>query len=125
MGTLVILSGLVRLLAVLWCVLLLRRIRDWKTRFLMLTLAVMALYQIPTSIKDHWHWVLAGLSNFGEWTQLVMGVLLLLSILVMDLDIRKRRGTEVRLRVLDAPLFRMPAQSVFAFLAKLGRPVSR
>ncbi len=125
MGTLVMLSIGVRLLAVFWCLLLLGRVRDWRLRFLMLTLALMATYQIPVSVKDQWNWVVAGLSNLGEWTQLVMGVLLLLSVFVMELDIRKRRGTEVRLRVLDQPLFRMPAQSVFSLLAKLGRPVSR
>ena len=91
-----LLSILIRLVALGWSLLLLHRLRDWRMGFLSVMLGLMALRQTLTLTSKSNSWVLNLSSLDTEWPGLVVSVMAFLSVYFVGrmLDERKKTAND-------------------------------
>jgi len=100
-------SILVRVMALIWSLIFLSRVRDWRMGFLSAMLALMALRQILTlghDLEAEGIGLLANLGSFTEVPGLLVSVLALLAVLFLERMIRQREQLEKAARQRDLEL---------------------
>jgi two-component system cell cycle sensor histidine kinase PleC len=98
MSAILTISVAIRLLALVWSLLLLRRLRDWRIGFLAAMIALMALRQISTLLKEPVTWPMSFTAHLDEIPGLVVSVLAFLAVFFLARILRERNQTEARLR---------------------------
>ena len=91
MSIILLISLAIRLAAVVICVRLVLRVRDWRIGLLLVTIALMALRQALTALRFDANWPLGGSVHLEELPGLLVSALILGSIFLLDQLIRRDR----------------------------------
>jgi diguanylate cyclase (GGDEF)-like protein/PAS domain S-box-containing protein len=84
MSFILIISILIRIIAIVWSVALWRQLRDWRMVFLTLMLALMALRQSLTLYKNFEGWFISVVGYSDEFPGLVVSVLALIIVIIFQ-----------------------------------------
>lgn len=98
MSLILIISILIRFLALGWGITLLRRMRDWRMGFLAVMLGFMALRQMLTLWTAHESWTLVMTGHQTELPGLIVSIMAFLSIFFLEKMLTERKQGEESLR---------------------------
>ncbi|MCF6290934.1 MAG: ATP-binding protein [Desulfobacterales bacterium] len=100
MSLILIVSIMIRLAAMGWSIVLLRRARDWRMGFLTMMLGLMALRQILTLLTQKESWAVSVSGHLTELPALLVGIMAFLAVFFLERIIseQKRAGRELRQR---------------------------
>ncbi len=101
MSLILIISIMIRLAAMAWSIVLLRRVRDWRMGFLTMMLGLMALRQILTLLTQRESWAISvSTGHLAELPALLLGIMAFLAVFFLERIIgeRKRAGQELQQR---------------------------
>jgi diguanylate cyclase (GGDEF)-like protein/PAS domain S-box-containing protein len=84
MSLILIVSILIRVIAVFWSVILWRQLRDWRMAFLMVMLVLMAARQIFTLTNDFQGWFINVSTHLDELPGLIVSILALIIVIVFQ-----------------------------------------
>ena len=99
MGLLLILSIAIRLWALGWSVIILRRLRDWRIGVLTAMFALMATRQILTAVtKSHEYWFSFDIHHLTELPGLIVSVLGLCVVVLLERILQEQKQSEKDLR---------------------------
>jgi PAS domain S-box-containing protein len=94
MSLVLIISILIRLVAAVWSVVLLRQIRDWRMGFLTVMLGLMALRQTLTLLEERVSWNISMTGDATEIPGLVVSFMAFLAVFFLERIIRERKRAE-------------------------------
>jgi signal transduction histidine kinase len=102
MSLILVVSILIRLVALAWSIALLKKVKDWRMGFLAIMLALMALRQslTLTSSFESWSLFLSGQTN--ELPGLVVSVMAFLAILFLERMLAERKALELEMMQVGA-----------------------
>ncbi len=100
MSLILIVSIMIRLLAMAWSLVLLRRVRDWRMGFLTMMLGLMALRQILTLLtqKESWAVLVTTGHLVTELPALLVGIMAFLAVFFLERIISERKRAEQMIR---------------------------
>ncbi len=97
MDLVLVISILIRLVAMMWSVVLMRRIRDWRMGFLTVMLGLMTISQTLTLFAEKWSWSVSFGSASGL-PGLLISIMAFLTVFSLERIITERKRIEEALR---------------------------
>jgi PAS domain S-box-containing protein len=94
MSLVLIISILIRLVAAVWSVVLLRQIRDWRMGFLTVMLGFMAMRQTLTLLEERVSWQISVTGHMTEIPGLVVSFMAFLAVFFLERIITERKRAE-------------------------------
>ncbi len=98
MNLILIISITIRLAAMCWSIILLRRIRDWRIGFMTVMIGLMTLRQILTLLKIKTSWAVSSTAQPVELSGLAVSISAFLFIFSLERIITERRRTKEKLQ---------------------------
>ncbi len=95
-------SAFIYLLTTVCAVLLTRRMKNWRMRLLTAVLAVMSLNQMLALLREKKIWTMPAPNEVTEFVELIVSSVFLLTIPVLEMEMKERHRTEARLRLAEA-----------------------
>ena len=102
MSSILALSILIRLAALTWSLVLIRRLRDWRLAFLTVMLALMALRQTLTLILSRGSWTPSATASWSEMPGLLVSVMAFLAVVFLGRLLAERQRDARELRASEA-----------------------
>ena len=101
---LVVLMLAVSLVGIVWCVLLLRRARDWQMSVLTIMMGLVPVYQTVALMTEMGVLQSSMATQIRAFVDLIINLLFLIAVFLLQFAMEKKHSAEVRLRVLEQPL---------------------
>ena len=98
MSLILIISIVIRLLAMVWSIVLLRRMRDWRMGFLTVLLGLMVLRQTLTVLTEKESWAIFVAGQTIEFPGLLVSIMAFLSVFFLGRIITKRQQADKELQ---------------------------
>lgn len=98
MSLILIVSIIVRLMALLWSVVAYRRVRDWRMGFLTVMLGLMTLRQALTLFTQRSSWTISWTGHQTEIPGLLVSIMALLAVIFLERMLTEREKTEAARR---------------------------
>ena len=99
MNLIIVISILIRIIAIVWSIFLLHKLRDWRMGFLTIMLALMALRQIFTAYHGFDGWYLTIADHVDELPGLVVSLLSLIIVIALERIIEDQKATDKSLEL--------------------------
>jgi diguanylate cyclase (GGDEF)-like protein/PAS domain S-box-containing protein len=106
MSLILVVSILIRLVALGWSIVLLRQIRDWRMGFLSIMLGLMALQQILTFLNTHKSWSFVVTGQLIEYPGLIVSLMALISVYFLKHILSEHKQTNENLTKLTDQLLK-------------------
>ncbi|MBI4249641.1 MAG: response regulator [Elusimicrobia bacterium] len=87
-------STLICLIAIVWSVVLFRRVRDWRIGFLTLTLALMVAHQLPALFPHSQDWLMPITGHDRRLLGLFISILIFLAVFFLERIISRQKKSE-------------------------------
>ena len=97
MDLILAISILIRLVAMMWSIVLLRCIMDWRMGFLTVMLGLMAMRQSLTLLAENWYWPIS-LESTSELPGLIVSIMAFLAVFFLERIIAEQKRSEEALR---------------------------
>ncbi len=98
MSLILIVSIIIRIIAIAWSIVLWRQLKDWRMAFLMLMLSLMATRQIFTLTKDFQGWYINLTTHIDELPGLVVSILALIIVIVFQKILLEQKNIDKSIR---------------------------
>ena len=98
MSLILIVSIMIRLAAMAWSIVLLRRVRDWRMGFLTMMLGLMVLRQTLTLLTQKESWAVSVTGHLTELPALLVGIMAFLAVFFLERIISERKRAEQELQ---------------------------
>lgn len=119
MSVILIVSIVIRLMALAWSIILFRRIRDWRIAFLTAMIALMAVRQILTLLKTPEPFPVSFVANIEEPHGLMVSILAFLALIFLGRMILEGRKARSQLEERTEKLRRN--ESALTLAQRIGR----